>query len=64
MESSKVMSTDKATVIIQINPQVKQDNVACDDQQQAKGTNHNTALKGFFKAQPKALGVIINYNDI
>ncbi|XP_016143275.1 uncharacterized protein [Sinocyclocheilus grahami] len=58
MESSKFMSTDKATVIIQVNPQVKQDNVICDDEQQARGAYHNTALKGFFKAQPKALGTV------
>ncbi|XP_026068480.1 uncharacterized protein LOC113049962 [Carassius auratus] len=58
MESSKLMSTDKATVIIQVNPQVKQNNVICDDEQQARVAYHNTALKGFFKAQPKALGTV------
>ncbi|XP_016358301.1 membrane-spanning 4-domains subfamily A member 4A-like isoform X2 [Sinocyclocheilus anshuiensis] len=58
MESSKFMSTDKATVIIQVNPQVKQDNAICDDEQQARGAYHSTALKGFFKAQPKALGTV------
>ncbi|XP_058631073.1 uncharacterized protein LOC131540367 [Onychostoma macrolepis] len=57
MESSKVMSTDKATVIIQVNPQVTQGTVICDEQQ-ARGAYHNTALKGFFKAQPKALGTV------
>uniref|UniRef100_A0A9J8BXU9 Si:dkey-174k12.3 n=1 Tax=Cyprinus carpio carpio TaxID=630221 RepID=A0A9J8BXU9_CYPCA len=58
MESSKFMSNDKATVIIQVNPQVKQHNVIHDDEQQARGAYHNTALKGFFKAQPKALGTV------
>ncbi|XP_016348828.1 membrane-spanning 4-domains subfamily A member 4A-like [Sinocyclocheilus anshuiensis] len=58
MESSKVISTDKATVVIQVNPQVAQDTVICDDGQQARGAYHNTALKGFFKAQPKALGSV------
>uniref|UniRef100_A0A8C1YUE9 Membrane-spanning 4-domains, subfamily A, member 17c.2 n=1 Tax=Cyprinus carpio TaxID=7962 RepID=A0A8C1YUE9_CYPCA len=58
MENSKFMSNDKATVIIQVNPQVKQHNVIHDDEQQARGAYHNTALKGFFKAQPKALGTV------
>ncbi|KAL1275060.1 hypothetical protein QQF64_027874 [Cirrhinus molitorella] len=58
MESSKVMSSDKATVIIQVNPQVAQDTVICDDGQQVRGAYHNTALQGFFKAQPKALGTV------
>ncbi|KAK2911994.1 hypothetical protein Q8A67_004127 [Cirrhinus molitorella] len=52
------MSSDKATVVIQVNPQVSQGTVICDDGQQAGGAYHNTALKGFFKAQPKALGYI------
>ncbi|XP_050966767.1 membrane-spanning 4-domains, subfamily A, member 17C.1 isoform X1 [Labeo rohita] len=58
MESSKVMSSDKATVIIQVNPQVAKDTVICDDGQQVTGAYHNTALKGFFNAQPKALGTV------
>ncbi|KAK2911993.1 hypothetical protein Q8A67_004126 [Cirrhinus molitorella] len=58
MESSKVLSSDKATLIIQVNPQVAQDTVICDDGQQVRGAYHNTALKGFFKAQPKALGTV------
>ncbi|XP_073696155.1 membrane-spanning 4-domains subfamily A member 8-like [Garra rufa] len=58
MESSKVMSSDKATVVIQINPQVAHDAVICDDGQQVRGAYHNTALKGFFKAQPQALGTV------
>ncbi|KAK2911995.1 hypothetical protein Q8A67_004128 [Cirrhinus molitorella] len=58
MESSKVMSSDKATVIIQVNPQVAQGTAFCDDGQQAGGAYHNTALKEFFKAQPKALGTV------
>ncbi|XP_016130699.1 membrane-spanning 4-domains subfamily A member 4A-like [Sinocyclocheilus grahami] len=58
MENSKVIASDKATVIIQVNPQVAQDTVICDDGQQVRGAYHNTALKGFFKAQPKALGTV------
>ncbi|KAK9969957.1 hypothetical protein ABG768_028098 [Culter alburnus] len=58
METSRVISTDKATVVIQINPQAAQNAVICDDGQEARGEYHNTALKGFFKAQPKALGTV------
>ncbi|XP_067266320.1 membrane-spanning 4-domains subfamily A member 12-like [Chanodichthys erythropterus] len=58
METSRVISTDKATVVIQINPQATQNAVICDDGQEARGEYHNTALKGFFKAQPKALGAV------
>ncbi|XP_073695434.1 membrane-spanning 4-domains subfamily A member 4A-like [Garra rufa] len=58
MESSKVIASDKATVVIQVNPQVAQDTVICDDGQQVRGAYHNTALKGFFSAQPKALGTV------
>ncbi|XP_042626663.1 membrane-spanning 4-domains subfamily A member 4A-like [Cyprinus carpio] len=58
MENSKVIASDKATVIIQVNPKVAQDTVICDDGQQVRVTYHNTALKGFFKAQPKALGTV------
>uniref|UniRef100_A0A8C1EU97 Membrane-spanning 4-domains subfamily A member 4A-like n=2 Tax=Cyprinus carpio TaxID=7962 RepID=A0A8C1EU97_CYPCA len=58
MENSKVIASDKATVIIQVNPKVAQDTVICDDGQQVRVTYHNTALKGFFKAQPKALGSV------
>uniref|UniRef100_A0A8C1P1A4 Uncharacterized protein n=1 Tax=Cyprinus carpio TaxID=7962 RepID=A0A8C1P1A4_CYPCA len=57
MESSKVISTDKATVIIQVNSQVAKDTLICDGQQ-ARVAYHNTALKGFLKAQPKALGAV------
>ncbi|CAM4608095.1 unnamed protein product [Leuciscus chuanchicus] len=53
METSKVISTDKATVVIQVNPQV-----ISDDGQEARGAYHNTALAEFFKAQPKALGAV------
>ncbi|KAK7149326.1 hypothetical protein R3I94_008840 [Phoxinus phoxinus] len=56
METSKVISIDKATVVIQVNPQAAQNTVICDDGQQTRGVYHNTALAGFFKAQPKALG--------
>ncbi|XP_051761836.1 membrane-spanning 4-domains subfamily A member 4A-like [Ctenopharyngodon idella] len=58
METSQVISTDQATVVIQVNPQVAQNAVICDDGQEARGEHHNTALKGFFKAQPKALGTV------
>ncbi|XP_073696153.1 membrane-spanning 4-domains subfamily A member 8-like [Garra rufa] len=58
MENSKVLSTDKATVIIQINPQVAQDTSLICDGQQARGTYHNTTLIEFFKAKPKALGTV------
>uniref|UniRef100_A0A8C2CJM9 Membrane-spanning 4-domains subfamily A member 4A-like n=1 Tax=Cyprinus carpio TaxID=7962 RepID=A0A8C2CJM9_CYPCA len=58
MENSKVLASDKATVIIQVNPQVAKDTVICDDGQQARVAYHNMALKGFFKAQPKALGTL------
>ncbi|XP_016300135.1 membrane-spanning 4-domains subfamily A member 4A-like [Sinocyclocheilus anshuiensis] len=57
METCEVLSTDKATVVIQINPQAK-DSAFYFDGQEARGTNHNAALKGFFKAQPKALGTV------
>ncbi|XP_043094519.1 membrane-spanning 4-domains subfamily A member 4A-like [Puntigrus tetrazona] len=52
MQNNEVISTDKATVIIQINPQA--DGSVIVDGQQARGG----ALKGFFKAQPKALGTV------
>ncbi len=42
----------------QLNPQVTQDRVICDEGQEAGGENHYSALKGFFKAEPKALGVM------
>ncbi|XP_042612264.1 membrane-spanning 4-domains subfamily A member 4A-like isoform X2 [Cyprinus carpio] len=58
MESSKVISTDKATVVIQINPQEAKDCVIFVDGQQDRETNLNTTLKKFFKAQPKALGTV------
>uniref|UniRef100_A0A673J4F6 Membrane-spanning 4-domains, subfamily A, member 17C.1 n=1 Tax=Sinocyclocheilus rhinocerous TaxID=307959 RepID=A0A673J4F6_9TELE len=58
MESSKVISTDKTTVVIQINPQEAKDSIIFVDGQQARGTNLNTTLEGFFKAQPKALGTV------
>ncbi len=64
MESSKVISTDKPTVVIEVNPLVIKDTVIFVDGHEAGGKNHNIALKGFFKAQPKALGVMhlmINY---
>ncbi|XP_058646231.1 membrane-spanning 4-domains subfamily A member 12-like [Onychostoma macrolepis] len=58
MESSKVISTDKATVIIQINPRVAQDAVISEDGQKTGGAYHNTALAEFVRAQPKALGTV------
>ncbi|XP_059403161.1 membrane-spanning 4-domains subfamily A member 12-like [Carassius carassius] len=42
MENSNVITSDNARFIIQ----------------QARGTYHNTGLKGFLKAQPKALGTV------
>ncbi|XP_073698754.1 membrane-spanning 4-domains subfamily A member 4A-like [Garra rufa] len=57
MEISEVISTDKAAIVIQINPQAK-DSVIYADGQEARGTYQNAALKGFFKAQPKALGTV------
>ncbi|XP_077095565.1 membrane-spanning 4-domains subfamily A member 4A-like [Siphateles boraxobius] len=58
METSKIISTDKATVVIQVNPQVAQNTVICDDGQENRGAYHHTALTQFFKAQPKALGTV------
>ncbi|XP_058632811.1 membrane-spanning 4-domains subfamily A member 4A-like isoform X1 [Onychostoma macrolepis] len=58
MESSNFISTDKATVVIQINPQEAKDGAVFVDGQEARGVSHNTGLKGFFKAQPKALGTV------
>ncbi|XP_048048333.1 membrane-spanning 4-domains subfamily A member 4A-like isoform X1 [Megalobrama amblycephala] len=58
METSRIISNDKATVVIQVNPQAAQNAVICDDGQEARGAHHNTALEGFFKAQPKALGTV------
>ncbi|XP_056124448.1 membrane-spanning 4-domains subfamily A member 4A-like isoform X2 [Rhinichthys klamathensis goyatoka] len=52
METSKVISTEKATVVIQVNAQV------CDDGQENRDAYHNTALTEFLKAQPKALGTV------
>ncbi|KAI2664626.1 Membrane-spanning 4-domains subfamily A member 4A [Labeo rohita] len=34
MESNRLITSDKATVIIQVNPQVAQDTVICEDEQQ------------------------------
>uniref|UniRef100_A0A8C1WD87 Uncharacterized protein n=1 Tax=Cyprinus carpio TaxID=7962 RepID=A0A8C1WD87_CYPCA len=53
MESSEVISTEKPTVVIQLNPQATQDGVICDE-----GDYHYTALKRLFKAEPKALGTV------
>ncbi len=67
METSEAISTDKATVVIQINPQEAKDSVFYVDGQEARGKQHNATLYGFFKAQPKALGVMLlmmNYNDM
>ena len=65
METSKIISSDKATVVIQVNPQVTQNIVTGGDGQETRGAQPSTALTGFFKAQPKALGVMhlmMNYN--
>ncbi|XP_059405175.1 membrane-spanning 4-domains subfamily A member 8-like [Carassius carassius] len=58
MESSKDISTDKPTVVIDVNPQVIQDTVIFVDGHEAGGKNHNAVLKRFFKVQPKALGTV------
>ncbi|XP_056312774.1 membrane-spanning 4-domains subfamily A member 4A-like [Danio aesculapii] len=58
MESSKIISTEKATVVIQVNPQLTQNTFASDDGQEGRGSYHYMALKEFFKAQPKALGTV------
>lgn len=52
--SSQVVSTDNATVIIQINPQVVQGSA---EGQEKSGLYQNTVLKNFLKVQPKSLGV-------
>ncbi|XP_073696152.1 uncharacterized protein [Garra rufa] len=57
METSKVISTDKATVIIQENPQAAKDSIIFIDGQEVGGRKHNT-LTEFFKAQPTALGTV------
>ncbi|XP_051762052.1 membrane-spanning 4-domains subfamily A member 12-like [Ctenopharyngodon idella] len=58
METIEVISTDKATVVIQVNPQADQDSTVFVDGQKARGTSHNAAFEVFFKAQPKALGTV------
>ncbi|XP_073696151.1 membrane-spanning 4-domains subfamily A member 18-like [Garra rufa] len=58
METSKVISTDKATVVIEINPQEAKDSAIFVDGQEAGGPYHNINLKGFFKIQPMALGTV------
>ncbi|XP_039507043.1 membrane-spanning 4-domains subfamily A member 4D-like isoform X2 [Pimephales promelas] len=58
METSKILSSDKATVVIQVNPQVTQHIVSGDDGQESRGAHRSTALTGFSKAQPKALGTV------
>lgn len=63
METIKVISADKATVVIQGNPQVPQNTLICDDGK-ARGTYHNTTLEEF-TGQPKKMGVrhlMRNYN--
>ncbi|XP_073717109.1 membrane-spanning 4-domains subfamily A member 12-like [Misgurnus anguillicaudatus] len=53
--STQVISTDNAKVVIQINPQLVQES---GEGQDKSGTYHNAVLRGFFKAQPKALGTV------
>ncbi|XP_056602882.1 membrane-spanning 4-domains, subfamily A, member 17C.1 [Triplophysa dalaica] len=53
--SSQVVSTDNATVIIQINPQVVQDSA---EGQEKSGQYQNAVLKNFLKVQPKSLGTV------
>ncbi|XP_051519979.1 membrane-spanning 4-domains subfamily A member 4A-like isoform X2 [Myxocyprinus asiaticus] len=56
--TSKIISTDNATVVIQINPQVAQDSVISDDGQAERVSHCSTVLKGFLKVQPKSLGTV------
>ncbi|XP_051964970.1 membrane-spanning 4-domains subfamily A member 15-like isoform X2 [Xyrauchen texanus] len=56
--SSKIVSTDNTSVVIQINPKVAQDSVISDDGQVERVSHCNTVLKGFLKVQPKALGTV------
>ncbi|XP_077094313.1 uncharacterized protein LOC143746389 [Siphateles boraxobius] len=58
MEASKIISTDRATVVIQVNPQVTQKIVTGVDGQESRGAQPSTALTDFFTAQPKALGTV------
>ncbi|XP_043103766.1 membrane-spanning 4-domains subfamily A member 4D-like isoform X2 [Puntigrus tetrazona] len=54
METTEVISNDKATVIIQISPQAEYGVVYVDGQT----IHHNAALEGFFKSRPKAMGIV------
>ncbi|XP_043092904.1 membrane-spanning 4-domains subfamily A member 4A-like [Puntigrus tetrazona] len=58
MEMMEFTSADKTTVIIQINPQEAKDSAIYVDGLEDGELNHNAALKGFFKAEPKALGTV------
>ncbi|KAI7813351.1 putative membrane-spanning 4-domains subfamily A member 4A-like, partial [Triplophysa rosa] len=53
--SCQVVSTDHATVVIQINPQVVQDSA---EGQEETGPYQNAVLKNFLKVQPKSLGTV------
>lgn len=61
--SSQVISTDNATVFIQINAQVVEDST---EREEKQGLYNNEVLKGFLKRQPKALGVFFStlYSNI
>ncbi|XP_059405174.1 membrane-spanning 4-domains subfamily A member 4D-like [Carassius carassius] len=58
METSGVISSDKETVVIHLNPQRTEDGMVFVGGQQASGVDLNTALQGFFKAQQKTLGTV------
>ncbi|KAA0717496.1 High affinity immunoglobulin epsilon receptor subunit beta [Triplophysa tibetana] len=53
--SSQVVSTDNATVIIQINPQVVQGSA---EGQENSGPYQNAVLKKFLQVQPESLGTV------
>ncbi|KAA0717158.1 hypothetical protein E1301_Tti014379 [Triplophysa tibetana] len=53
--SSPGVSADKATLVIQINPQVVR---ASDGGQEKRGPYHNVVLKEFLKVKPKSLGTV------
>ncbi|XP_065122806.1 membrane-spanning 4-domains subfamily A member 12-like [Paramisgurnus dabryanus] len=53
--TSQVISTDNGRILIQINPQIGQDDA---EQQDERATNLNTLLMGFLKVQLKTLGTV------
>nr|XP_055053951.1 membrane-spanning 4-domains subfamily A member 12-like [Misgurnus anguillicaudatus] len=53
--TSQVISTDNGRILIQINPQIGQDDA---EQQDEKATNHNTLFMRFLEVQLKTLGTV------